>query len=343
MGRDTVQLETAVSTISQEYLLEFTSGYGISEGLHPELPGREDSIVDFSEGKVFPTVVDRRISAPKDGMPVEGTYSVEDVALLNTRRIPIHRQPKLLLCLVGLSRRYFLGDDVYPTFLYDDGREMDLFNLINAPNPAAVKIGTRPRAAHEVPLLTTTASRVIDMEDVVATSTSSGKPSAMEKSPLDFANEDPPLTITNRGETENPVPAEASQEDLPTENTTTTEVVPEVNLEKEVTTMGTLVNKRCRKRDTSKMETNAPPKVLRTYHASVRSESMTRGGKSLATMGVGAYTPSPMPVQQSVSNPDPLSYVRPQPTPEPDTAQSSKGATVAGDPDSEKSSSFTSF
>ncbi|GJR41632.1 hypothetical protein Tco_1309735 [Tanacetum coccineum] len=149
--------------------------------------------------------------------------------------------------------------------------------------------------------------------------------------------------ITNRGETENPVPAEASQEDLPAENTTTTEVVPEVNLEKEVTAMGSLVNKRRRKRDTSEMETNAPPKVLRTDHASVRPESMTRGGKSLATMGVGADTPSPMPVQQSVSDPDPLSYARPQPTPEPDIAQSSKGATVAGDPDSEKSSSFTSF
>ncbi|GKA11082.1 hypothetical protein Tco_0690515, partial [Tanacetum coccineum] len=52
MGRDTVQLETAVSTISQEYLLEFTSEYGISEGLHPELPGRGDRIVDFPEGKV---------------------------------------------------------------------------------------------------------------------------------------------------------------------------------------------------------------------------------------------------------------------------------------------------
>ncbi|GJU17870.1 gypsy type transposase [Tanacetum coccineum] len=274
--------------------------------------------------KVFPTVVDWRISAPKDGMPVEGTYSVEDVTLLNTRRTPIQRQPELLLCLVGLNRRYFLGDDVYPTFLYDDGRggclyfylkllvkvgryanclrliaEMDLFNLISAPNLAAVKTGTHPHAAHEVPLLTTTASRVIDMEDVVATSTSSGTPSAMEKSPLDFANEDPPLTITNRGETENPVPTETSQEALPAENTT---------------------NKRRRKRDTGKMETNAPPKVLRTDHASVRPESMTRGGKSLATMGVGA---------------DSFPYAR--------TTKSSKGATVAGDPDSEKSSSFTSF
>nr|GEX52072.1 hypothetical protein [Tanacetum cinerariifolium] len=52
MGRDIVQLETAVNTISQEYLLEFTSDYGISEALYPELPGPEDKIVDFPEGKV---------------------------------------------------------------------------------------------------------------------------------------------------------------------------------------------------------------------------------------------------------------------------------------------------
>ncbi|GKC30433.1 hypothetical protein Tco_1037727 [Tanacetum coccineum] len=104
MGRDTIQLEDAVSTISGEYLLEFTSEYGIPEGLHPELPGPEDTIVDFLEGKV----------------------------------------------------------------------EMDLFNLISAPNRAKVKTGTRPRAAHEVPLLTATASRVIEIEDPIATSTSAG-------------------------------------------------------------------------------------------------------------------------------------------------------------------------
>ncbi|GKB95834.1 hypothetical protein Tco_0981971 [Tanacetum coccineum] len=190
---DTVQLETAVSTITQEYLLEFTSKNGISEDLHPELPNRGYRIVDFPEGKigmytkffefanfripisqflfdilghyqihlsqfsgwmsfskrpgkntpqcytkpldslknwnniffwvderVFPTTVAWRTSAPKDSMPLEGT------------------------------RRYFLGDDVYPIFLHDDGREMDLFNLVSAPNPVVIKIGTRPRTAHEV-------------------------------------------------------------------------------------------------------------------------------------------------------------------------------------------------
>nr|GEW18967.1 hypothetical protein [Tanacetum cinerariifolium] len=35
----------------------------------------------------------------------------------------------------------------------------------DAPNPSKVKTGLRPRAAHEVPLLTATASRVIDIED----------------------------------------------------------------------------------------------------------------------------------------------------------------------------------
>ncbi|GKA98962.1 hypothetical protein Tco_0826899, partial [Tanacetum coccineum] len=52
MGRDTIQLEDAVSTISQEYLLEFTFEYGIPKDLHPELPGPEETIVDFPEGKV---------------------------------------------------------------------------------------------------------------------------------------------------------------------------------------------------------------------------------------------------------------------------------------------------
>ncbi|GKB15556.1 hypothetical protein Tco_0849479 [Tanacetum coccineum] len=52
IGRDTIQLEDAVSTISQEYLLEFSSEYFIPENLHPELPGPGDHIVDFLEGKI---------------------------------------------------------------------------------------------------------------------------------------------------------------------------------------------------------------------------------------------------------------------------------------------------
>nr|GEV54190.1 transposase (putative), gypsy type [Tanacetum cinerariifolium] len=113
MVRDSVQLETAVNAIFHEYLLEFTSKYDISEMLHPELPRPGDRIVDFPEGKT---------NASKDGMPANGTYSVEAVRALDTHRTPIQKQPEMLLCLVGISRRYYLGDEVYQTFHYDDDR-----------------------------------------------------------------------------------------------------------------------------------------------------------------------------------------------------------------------------
>ncbi|GJT74083.1 hypothetical protein Tco_1040808 [Tanacetum coccineum] len=131
-------------------------------------------------------------------MPPADSYSSVDVTTLNTRRTPIKKQPEVLLYLVGLIQNYFLGDDVYPTFLCEDDREMDLFNLISAPNPLKEKIEIRLRAAHEVPLLTVTASRVIEMEDTGMASDSSGTPSALEKSPLDFVDEDPPQTIAER-------------------------------------------------------------------------------------------------------------------------------------------------
>ncbi|GJY49502.1 hypothetical protein Tco_0439458 [Tanacetum coccineum] len=81
MGRDTIELEDAVSTISQEYLLEFLSEYFIPKNLHPELPGPGDHIVDFPEGKIG------RTAATKDDKPKANTYSVVDVATLDTHPI----------------------------------------------------------------------------------------------------------------------------------------------------------------------------------------------------------------------------------------------------------------
>ncbi|GKC64362.1 hypothetical protein Tco_1096960 [Tanacetum coccineum] len=89
------------------------------------------------------------------------------------------------------------GWDAISRLLFRGGH-MDLFNLISASNPTKVKTETRPRAAHEVPLLTATTSRVIDMEDTTVASGSSGTPSSLEKLPLDFANENPPPLITER-------------------------------------------------------------------------------------------------------------------------------------------------
>ncbi|GKB67578.1 hypothetical protein Tco_0928990 [Tanacetum coccineum] len=243
---------------AKEYLLEFTSEYRISEYLHPELPVPGDRIVDFPEDKIG-----ARPSAPKDKKPVEGSYSVEDVARLDTRRTPIQIQPEALLCLVGLSQRYYLRDDVYPTFLYDDGWEMDLFNLISALNLAKVKTDTRLRAAHEVPLLTVTANRVIDMGELAAATESFGTPSTIERSPLDFNNENLSQRINKGDETEDQVLETGASEVPPTGHVSTTGVAPNIVIEEEDVVDVPLVSKRRRKKVNDGADANAPLKRLR--------------------------------------------------------------------------------
>ncbi|GKD37506.1 hypothetical protein Tco_1257713 [Tanacetum coccineum] len=251
----------------------------IPKSLHPELPGPEDNIVDFPEGKigvytkffkfanyripvsqflfnilghfqiylsqlsviggakvshfkinchvlnirptvnlfrvfyipsynsgmderVFPTVVDWHTSAPKDERPAADSYSAVDVATLN-----LH--------------------------------QMEFFNLINAPNPLKVKIGAHPRLSHEVPLLTATATRLINMENTPATSVSSETPPVIMKSPIDFSNKESLQLLTKGDQTE-------------------TQVVPELNLEKEAAAMRPPLNKRRRKRDKGEAEANRP-------------------------------------------------------------------------------------
>nr|GFA26783.1 hypothetical protein [Tanacetum cinerariifolium] len=197
--------------------------------LQPELPGPGDRIVDFPEGKVgwmsfskrpgkntpqcytkpldslknwnnrffwvdehvFPTIVDWRINASKDGMSVNGTYSIEAVRALDTHRTPIQKQPEMLLCFVEISRRYYMGDEVYLTFHYDDdwgGNGPIQFD--SCPKSYQGKDLKPPPCPHAVPLLTLTASRVIEMDEPAVATDSSGVPLAIEKSPLDFAHED---------------------------------------------------------------------------------------------------------------------------------------------------------
>ncbi|GJZ59899.1 hypothetical protein Tco_0615715 [Tanacetum coccineum] len=288
-----------MSTISQEYLLEFTSEYGITEDL---IGIASAAKVDE---RVFPTIVDWRINAPSDEMPVEGSYSVEDVAILDTQLTPIQKQ-------------------LEPLF---------------APNPTKVKIGTRPRAAHEVPLLTSTASRVIDMEEPATATECSGTSSTIEKSPLDFDNENPSQQITESDGPEDQVQETVAPEILPLGNVSAMGAAPTVSLEEEVVAMGPRLSKKHRKRGNDRAEANAPPKVLKKDHATSRPTQSILGGKSLTSMGVEPVFTSSAPASQEtpvdVSDPDPLSYAKPRSIPERDIAQSSKGAAVAGDPDSE--------
>nr|GEX84763.1 transposase (putative), gypsy type [Tanacetum cinerariifolium] len=340
MVRDNVQLETAVNTISHEYLLDFTSEYGIPEMLHPELPGPGDRIIDFSEGKnnrffwvderVFPTVVDWRTNAPKDGMPAAGTYSVEAVRALDTYRTPIQKQLEMLLCLVGLSRRYYLGDEVHPTFLYDNDQDMDLFSLIRAPNPTKVKVGSRPRAPHKVPLLTLTANRVIEMDDPATATDSLGVPPTIERYPLDFSLEAGP---SNQGTAASEVPPFG---DVPAAAAPEPSQVGVVAADPHAATES-------RKRGRDETDTNDPPKSLRRDHADPRPSGSSHEGKRLAAIQLGLASTASMleDAPTGVSDPDPLCFADPPARPSADVAQSSPSIAAAGDPESENASSPT--
>nr|GEV13236.1 hypothetical protein [Tanacetum cinerariifolium] len=335
MGRDTVQLETAVSTISQEDLLEFTSEYAISEALHPELPGPEERIVDFPEGKIgvytkFFEFANFRL--PVDVFQQEAGEKYPSMLYQAIRFLKKLEQPLLLggregipdYC--GLAHKCSEGWDANREYLFpgscDDTehtshpnpettksttllsrvepqilprrRDMDLFSLIRAPNPTKVKAGTRPRAAHEVPLLTVTASRVIEIEDPAATTDSSGEAVAPE------------------------VPSP--------ENVTTTGVALEAGQAKGIAATGPYVVKERRKRGNDEVDTNEPPKVPRRDHADARPTESTHGGKSHAAIGLGMGSTRPIPVSQGapvdVSDPDPLSFADPQSRPTADVTHS---------------------
>nr|GEZ04891.1 transposase (putative), gypsy type [Tanacetum cinerariifolium] len=261
---------------------------------------------------------------PKDGMPAAGTYSLKVVRVLDTHRTPIQKQPEMLLCLVEISRRYYLGDEMYLTFLHDDDRDMDLFNLIRAPNPTKVKIGSRPRAHHEVPLLTLTAPRVIEMDEPAATD-SSGVPSTIERSPLDFAHE---AGASDQGVA---APEMPSSEDVPAT------AASGAGQAEETATMDPHAALESRKKGHDGTDVNAPPKSLRRDHVDPRSSGSSHGGKSLAAIQLGLASTvvvledAPM----GVSDPDPLSFADAPSRHPVDVAQSSSGIAAAGDPKSE--------
>nr|GEZ49999.1 hypothetical protein [Tanacetum cinerariifolium] len=212
----------------------------------------------------------------------------------------------MLLCLVGLSRRYYLGDEMYPTFLHNNDQDMDLFSLIRALNPTKVKVGSRPRAPHEVPLLT--------------------------EVPLDFSLE---AGASDQGTAASEVPPSG---DVPTA------AAPEPS-QVGVAAADPPAATESRKRGHDGTDANAPPKLLRRDHADPRPSGSSHGGKSLAAIQLGlastAYMPEDAPT--GVSDPDPLCFADPTARPSADVAQPSPGIAIAGDPKSENASSPAEF
>nr|GFA76227.1 hypothetical protein [Tanacetum cinerariifolium] len=174
---------------------------------------------------------------------------------------------------------------------------MDLFGLIRAPNPTKVKIGSRPRAPHELPLLTLAPSRVIEMDEPAVATDSSGVPSAIEKSPIDFADEAGAFGQETAAP-EVPLPEEVPVTTVPGGDQAAPVVVKPPPVQEN------------RKRGREGIDANAPPKSLRRDHADLQPSGSSRGGKSLAAMqlclasNIFVYEGVPA----DVSDPDPLAF-----------------------------------
>ncbi|GJU36183.1 hypothetical protein Tco_1184537 [Tanacetum coccineum] len=100
---------------------------------------------------------------PRDERPPPGSYSMEDAELINENHIPINAYSEAFLCHMGISHNYFQRPEEVPTFIGDDGREMDLFSVVHLSKPKQVIEGVRPLRDGEEPLLESTAGRIMEL------------------------------------------------------------------------------------------------------------------------------------------------------------------------------------
>ncbi|GJV33190.1 hypothetical protein Tco_1393590 [Tanacetum coccineum] len=176
-----IREKVAKTQLIDEELLEFTSEYYIPFALHPAVPAVSMSIADFPEGErcaglggeMFFWLDDAFVpwdfafytqgTLPRDERPPPGSYSVEDAELRNENRIPINAYSEAFLCHMGISRNYFRSPEEVPTFIGDDGQEMDLFSVVHLSKPKLVTEGVRPLRDGDEPLLEGTAGRIMKL------------------------------------------------------------------------------------------------------------------------------------------------------------------------------------
>ncbi|GKD77407.1 hypothetical protein Tco_1340028, partial [Tanacetum coccineum] len=95
--------------------------------------------------------------------PKSTEFSADDYVVLIAYPALFQKFLEPFLCLIGMSRNYTLDEDTCPTFLHDDGTEMDLLAFIQVADPTKVKVGERERAEEEVRVLDSTVGRVVPL------------------------------------------------------------------------------------------------------------------------------------------------------------------------------------
>nr|GEV12252.1 transposase (putative), gypsy type [Tanacetum cinerariifolium] len=359
MGRDTIQLENAVSAISQEYLLEFTSEYGIPEGLHPELPGPGETIVDFSEGKVdvytkFFEFANFRIPISQFLFDILGHYQIHlsQLSVIGAAKVShfeINYRVLNIVPTLNLFRLFYIPSfnsgwmsfskrqrKKYPTVLYKTPGRLEKLEQ-------SIFLGGRKDISHHRGL----AYKRSEGWDANSELVFRGRRDSTGHTPYPHPKTTRSLIMPSRagseilsrgrppnnysgGGAEDRVQDEVAYEIPPTGNASAMGVALETGLEKKVGAMGPHVNKRRRKRGNNQVETNAPPQVLKRNHDAFYPAQSTHRGKSIASIGLdtGPFlsTPAaqdPFTATKSMSDPEPLSYVNPLPHPEQHISQSS--------------------
>ncbi|GKC38562.1 hypothetical protein Tco_1050946, partial [Tanacetum coccineum] len=144
------------------------------------------------------------------------------------------------------------------------------------------------------------------------------------QSPLDFSNENPSEPINEGDGAEDQGPETMAFVVPPARPLLTTGAAPNIVEEEETAADAPLVSKRRRKRANEESNVNAPRKVLRKDFEVSHPTQSTIGGKSLASIRLGASsTVSVLASQETPAgtmNPDPISFVKPSFAPEQDIA-----------------------
>nr|GEV52551.1 transposase (putative), gypsy type [Tanacetum cinerariifolium] len=356
MGRDTVQLETAVNTISQEYLLEFTLEYGIPESLHPELPGPNDRIVDFPEGKVgvyikFFEFANFRLPLSQFLFDILGYYQIHlsQLSVIGTAKgechlargrgkIPPSAIPSPWTLSKTKTTTFLGGQESVPdrrglanecSKRRDAGREHVLRRSCENTRYTPY---SHPKTARSTTLLSGNKPQIVpggrdmDLFSLIraCNPTKMEDPAAAtDSSGVSFTIERSPLDFANEAGVADQgtmAPEVPPPDDVPTTS------APEAGQAEEAAVTNSSAITESRKRGHDGVDANAPPKVLRDR----------------ANIELGMASTRPVPVPESapadVSDPDPLSFTDPQSHHPADVAQSSQGTAVTGDPESENAS-----
>nr|GEW13672.1 hypothetical protein [Tanacetum cinerariifolium] len=110
---------------------------------------------------------DKNVS--RDPFTKSTEFSADDYAVLVAHPAQFRTFLEPFLCLIGMIRNYTLDEDTYPTFLYDDRTEMDMFAFIQVADPTKVNVGERECAEGEARLLDSTVGRVVSLLPVAPT------------------------------------------------------------------------------------------------------------------------------------------------------------------------------